>query len=317
MSLWQLRWYLSRNEDVKYNSWRERLHIPVWLFPSAERVTPRATLMKRNSSMSDSSLTPIFFRTPRPKRTDLTTHTLAALAAGPIATIGNPHWQSTIPGWQRLRSPNLAHLAGTQEATYNPPSFPVRHPAIRPKPSYGSIDSTAPRTTTPNRSPKKKPQMTPQRNMYGGQGLGIQGLRVNSSFEAATGIGMGSNYRIPSPLEPPPTPDCRTPLRSWLPPKGRLLTPRPMISEKEPAQIRPARLATRKHRSSSTAMSEKSLEKVELDGEGRRMEKRARFEKNGGSPNEKRREGNTLLGRQSGDGDPFKTPELRVVNIGD
>ena len=102
MSLWQLRWYLIKNEDVKHKLWRERLHLLVWLFTSGERTPRAAASMKR---MSDSSLTPIFFRTPRPKRTNIsTTLTLAALAVGPITTIGNPHWQ-----------PSTAHI--TQDRT--------------------------------------------------------------------------------------------------------------------------------------------------------------------------------------------------------
>jgi len=306
MSLWQLRWYLSRNEDVKYKSWRERLHVPAWLFPAVER-TPRAATTKR---MSDSSLTPIFFRTPRPK---CTTHTLAALAAGPITTIANPHWQATVPGVQPLKSPKLAYLSGTKEATHNPPHSPMpHHPAKR---SYGSIGSTASRTTTSSRPPKKSPLIGPQGTTYGGQGLGIQGLRINSSFEAATGIGMGSTYKVPLRLAHRPTPDSRTPVSGWSPHKGgRLLTPGLTISE-EPAQIRPARLATRKHRSSSVSMSEKSLETGELDGEGWRIEKRAKFARKTVSRNEKTLGGNTLRRRQSMDGDPFRTPELRVVNI--
>jgi hypothetical protein len=196
MSLWQLRWYLSRNEDVKYNPWRERLHLPTWLFAGVER-TPRVATMKR---VSDSSLTPIFFRTPRPQRTGATTHTLAALAAGPIATIGNPHWQATVreAQRQRLTSPKLAHLSGTQEPTYNPPLFPALHRSeLCPMPSYGSIGSTKSRTTISSRCSEKSPLLRSQGPMFGGQGLGIQGLRVNSSFEAATGIGMGSNYKVP------------------------------------------------------------------------------------------------------------------------
>ena len=56
--------------------------------------------------------------------------------------------------------------------------------------------------------------------------------------------------------------------------------------------------------------------RVELDGEGRRLEKRARFERRAGSLDEKR-SGPTLHRRQSrhGDGNPFRTPELGVVNI--
>ena len=56
--------------------------------------------------------------------------------------------------------------------------------------------------------------------------------------------------------------------------------------------------------------------RVELYGEGRRLEKRARFERRAGSLNEKR-SGPTLRRRQSGhgDGNPFRTPVLRVVNI--
>ena len=269
---------------------------------------------------SDSSLTPIFFRAPRPARTDLTTttHTLAALAAGPIATVGNPHWQAKASGLQRLTSPKLARLSGTQEATHNPPLFsPLHHSEPRYKASYGSIGSTASRTTTlSSRSSERSPSMRFQGGIYSGEGLGIQGLLVNSSFEAATGIGMGSNYRIPSHLALPHTPDNRIALSSRSSPRGRLLTPGLRVSSEKPAQIRPARLATRKHRSSSISVSEKSLETVELDGEGRRMEKRARFDKNAGLlQNEKISQGNTIRRRQSGDGDPFRTPELRVVNM--
>jgi hypothetical protein len=304
MSLWQLRWFIKRNEDVKYNSWRERLHVPPWLFPSVKR-TPRAAAMKRNS-LSESSLTPIFFRTPRPKRTDHTTHTLAALAGGSITTIGNPHWQATVRGAQRLTSPKLAHLSGTQEATYSPPRFAaLHHPALRRKPSYGSIGSTASRSTITSRSPAGRP-------IYGGPGLGIKGLRVNSSFEAATGIGMGSHYKVPSYLAVPPTPNSPVSLSS---PNGRLLTPEPKLLEKGPAQIRPAQVATRRHRSGSIAASENSCDTVELDGEGRRMEKRARFERNAGSLDEKTRGGKTSERRQSEDVNPFRTPQLRVVNI--
>ena len=121
---------------------------------------------------------------------------------------------------------------------------------------------------------------------------------------------MGSNYTIPSQRALPHTPDnCSSP------PKGRLLTPEPATSEKQPAQIRPARLATRKHRSSSIVASEEALVRVELDGEGRRMEKRARVEKRAGSLDEKMGRETTLRRRQSREGDPFRTPELRVVNI--
>ena len=57
--------------------------------------------------------------------------------------------------------------------------------------------------------------------------------------------------------------------------------------------------------------------RAELDGEGRRMEKRARFEKRAGSLDEKLGREPTLRRRQSGhgDGNPFRTPELRVVNV--
>jgi len=305
MSLWQLRWFLSGNEDVKYNSWRERLHVPAWLFPSVER-TPRAASLKHTT---DSSLTPIFFRTPRPKCTDLTTRTLATLAAGPITTIANPHWQAKVPGVQRLTSPKLAHISGAQEMTHNPPPFPALHPSQHCRtPSYGSFGST----TTSSRSREKSP---PKTAIYGGKGLGIPGLRINSSFEAATGIGMGSNYNVPLNRARLPTPDSRTHLSSRSSPKGRVLTPEPTILEKEPAQIRPAQLARRRHRSSSISASEKSLETLERDGEGRRMAKRARFEKNAGSLDERMQGVNTLRERQSVDGDPFRTPELRVVNI--
>jgi hypothetical protein len=136
---------------------------------------------------------------------------------------------------------------------------------------------------------------------YGRHGLGIQGLRINSSFEAATGIGMGSHYKVPSKHVQSPTPDTHIDLPSWSSSKGRILTPGPTTPEKEPAQIRPAQLATRKHRSSSITASEKPLETVELDGEGRRMEKRARLDER--------------VRKTSVDGNPFKTPELRVVNI--
>ena len=290
MSLWQLRWYLSKNEEVNYNSWRERLHLPVWLFPSVER-TPRAALLKRKA---DSSLTPIFFRTPRPKGTGLTTRTLAALAAGPITTIANPHWQVTIPRVQHLRSPKLAHIPGAQETTYDPPRFPVlHHSPLCQKPSYGSFGST----TISDRSPEKSSPIT---KTYGGQGLGIQGLQINSSFEAATGIGMGSHYKVPYARSP--TPNGRVHLSNCSSPKGRVLTLEPTFSEKEPTQIQQVQLATRKHRSSSITASEKSSEAVQLDGEGRRMEKRARMDER------------MQVGKLA-DGDPFRTPELRVVNI--
>jgi len=292
MSLWQLRWYLSKNEDVKYNSWRERLNVPVWLLPAVER-TPRAALLKRKA---DSSLTPIFFRTPRPKCTGITTRTLAALAAGPITTIANPHWQSTVTKVQRPTSPKLAHIPGAQETTYDPPRFPALHhsPHCR-KPSYGSFDST-------NRPPDKS---SPMMTTHGCHGLGIQGLRVNSSFEAATGIGMGSHYKVPSKQPQSPAPADRIHLPNRSSPKGRVLTPVPTTPNKEPTQIRPAQLAMRKHRSSSITASEEALETVELDGEGRRMEKRARLDE--------RMQG--VKRTNSVDGDPFRTPELRVVNI--
>ena len=292
MSLWQLRWYLSKNEDVKYNSWRERLHVPVWLFPSVER-TPRAALLKRKA---DSSLTPIFFRTPRPKGTGFTTHTLAALAAGPITTIANPHWQATVPRVQHLKSPKLAHIPGAQETTYDPPRLSALHhsPLCR-KPSYGSFGSTI----ISKRSPKKS---SPMMTTHGVQGLGIQGLRINSSFEAATGIGMGSHYRVPSNHTRTPALDSPVHLSNWSSPKGRVLTPGHTTAEKVPTQIRPVQLATRKHRSSSITASEKTLKTIELDGEGRRMEKRARLDEK-------------LQGVGRLDGDSFGTPELRVVNI--
>ena len=292
MSLWQLRWYLSKNEEVNYNSWRERLHVPVWLFPSVER-TPRSALLKRKA---DSSLTPIFFRTPRPKGTNLTTRTLAALAAGPITTIANPHWQVTVPRGQHLTSPKLAHIPSAQEMTYDPPRVPVlHHSPLCQKPSYGSFGST----TLSNRSPEKS---SPMMTTYDGQGLGIKGLRINSSFEAATGIGMGSHYRAPWNHARSSTPNVPVHLSNCSSPKGRVLTPEPTFSEKEPTQIRQAQLATRKHRSSSITASEKSSETVQLDGEGRRMEKRARMDER-------------MQGVKWVDGDPFKTPELRVVNI--
>src|SRR5258706_5261357 len=291
MSLWQLRWYLSKNEDVKYNSWRERLHVPVWLSPSVER-TPRAALLKRKA---DSSLTPIFFRTPRPKCTGLATHTLAALAAGPITTIANPHWQATVPRVQHLTSPKLAHIPGAQEATYDPPRFPALHrsPLCR-KLSYGSFGST----TISKRSPKKS---SPMLTTYVGQGLGIQGLRINSSFDAATGFMMRSPVQVPSDHKRSPALGSPVHLSKWPSPKGRVFTPE-RTAEKEPTQIRPVQLATRKHRSSSITASEKTLETIELDGEGRRMEKRARLDER-------------MQGVNRVDGDPFRTPELRVVNI--
>ena len=296
MSLWQLRWYLSKNEEVNYNSWRERLHLPVWLFPSVER-TPRAALLKRKP---ESSLTPIFFRTPRPKGTGLTTRTLAALAAGPITTIANPHWQATVPRVQHLTSPKLAHIPGAQETTYDPPRFPVlHHSPLCQKPSYGSFGST---TISNNRSPEKSlPIMT----TYGGTGLGIQGIRINSSFEAATGIGMGSHYKVPWNRARSPTPNGRVHVlncSSPKSPKGRVLTPESTFWEKEPTQIRQVQLATRKHRSSSITASEKPSQTVQLDGEGRRMEKRARMDER-------------MQGVKRVDEDPFRTPELRVVNI--
>ena len=45
------------------------------------------------------------------------------------------------------------------------------------------------------------------------------------------------------------------------------------------------------------------------------MEKRARFEKNAGSLDERMQGMNILRARQSVDEDPFRAPELRVVNI--
>jgi len=144
--------------------------------------------------------------------------------------------------------------------------------------------------------------------------LAFRWLRVNSSFEAATGIGMGSNHKVPLSRARLPTPDSCTYLSSRSSPKGRVLTLDPTILE-EPAQIWPAQLARRKHRRSSISASEKSLEILESDGEGRRMEKRARFERNTGPLDERMQGVNTLRARQDGDGDPFRTPELRVVNI--
>jgi len=44
------------------------------------------------------------------------------------------------------------------------------------------------------------------------------------------------------------------------------------------------------------------------------MEKRARFERNARSLDERMQGVKTLRERQNVDGDPFKTPELRVVN---
>ena len=138
MSLWQLRWYLVKNEDVKYKSWRERLHLPVWLFISGERTPRAAASMKR---VSDSSLTPIFFRTPRPKRTNIaTTHTLAALAVGPITTIGNPpgrrptaHITQTRTSLGVRRSRRITRLVILRFAA---PTTVPSHPMARPGPRY-------------------------------------------------------------------------------------------------------------------------------------------------------------------------------------
>ena len=246
----------------------------------------------------DSSLTPIFFRTPRPKGTDLTTRTLVALAAGPIATIANPHWHPTAASVQRPTSPKLAHIPGAQETTYDPPRFPALHhsPHCR-KPSHATTTTT----NSSNRSPEKS---SPMMTTYDCQGLGIQGLRINSSFEAATGIGMGFHYKVPSNHAKSRASNNRNHLPILSSPKGRILTPEPAAPEKEPAQIRPAQLATRKHRSSSITALEKSLETVELDGEGRRMEKRARLDE--------RMQG---VKRTNVGGGPLRTPELRVVNV--
>jgi hypothetical protein len=82
-----------------------------------------------------------------------------------------------------------------------------------------------------------------------------------------------------------------------------------------PTQILPAQVATRRYGNSSTSASERSSETVDLDEEGRRMEKRARFERNVGSLDDKTREGKTLLRTESGYVDPFRTPQLRVVII--
>ena len=111
---------------------------------------------------------------------------------------------------------------------------------------------------------------------------------VNSSLQAATGIGV---VQLQNPLLTTATRDSPYtrqfqyhPMSSRLSPKkGRLLTPESATVEKEPAQIRPARSATHEQRSSSIATSEKLLVRVELDGEGQRIEKWARFEKRTGS----------------------------------
>jgi len=66
---------------------------------------------------------------------------------------------------------------------------------------------------------------------------------------------------------------------------------------------------------SSISALEKSLETLELDGEGRRMERRARCKRDAGSLDERMQGVKTLRAKQSVDGDPFRTPELRVVNI--
>jgi len=62
--------------------------------------------------------------------------------------------------------------------------------------------------------------------IYGGQGLGIQGLRDKSSFEAATGIGMGSNHKVPLNRARLPTPDSCAHLSSRSSPQGPRLDAR-------------------------------------------------------------------------------------------
>ena len=209
MSLWHLRWYLSRNEEVKYNSWREPLHVPVWPFPSVERTPRAARVVETQSGLEpDADLLPD--STAKRHRSH---YTLVALAAGPIMTIANPHWQATVPRVQHLKSPNwhisrerrrrrMMHLASSHFITRcSADSLHMVHSV--PPPSPGS--------------PKKSsPMMTP----YGGQGLGIQDLRINSSFEAAIDIGMSSHYKVPSNHSRTPALDSPVHLSNWPSPKA-------------------------------------------------------------------------------------------------
>ena len=215
MSLWHLRWCLSRNEEVKYNSWREPLHVPVWPFPSIERTPRAARLVETQSGLEpDADLLPD--STTKRHRSH---YTLVALAAGLIMTTANPHWQAVVPRVQRLKSPKLAHIPGAQETAYDPPLFPtLPHSPLCRKPSYGSFGST----TISRRSPKKSsPMMTP----YGGQGIGIQGIRISSSFEAAIDTGMSSHYKVPSNHSRTPRIGQPRQLAELVIPKGRVLTP--------------------------------------------------------------------------------------------
>jgi hypothetical protein len=75
-----------------------------------------------------------------------------------------------------------------------------------------------------------------------------------------------------------------------------------IISEKEPAQFRPARLATRKHRSSSISASEKK------SGDSRDGWRRV---ENGKESENRGEDGGSLDEKMRG----VRTPELRVVNI--